>query len=50
MKAWIAEQLHYMASHFWIRKAEMVGKFLEQSIDVNPWAVYAMLGSYAFIA
>jgi len=50
LKPWVTKQLHYISSHFAIRNAELVGRILEQGTDVNPWAVYAMLGSYAFAA
>jgi hypothetical protein len=48
LKTWVIEQLHYIGSHFGIRNAALVGRILQQGIDVNPSAVYAMLGSYAF--
>jgi hypothetical protein len=50
LKTWVIKQLHYMGSHFGIRNAALVGQVLEQGRDVNPWTVYAMLGSYAFAA
>ena len=48
MKPWVIENLHYMSSHFHVRNAELIARILEQQTDVNPWKVYAMLGSYAF--
>lgn len=48
MKPWIIENLYYMSSHFHVRNAELVARLLERETDVNPWEVYAMLGSYAF--
>lgn len=48
MKPWIIKTLHYMSTHFHIRNAELVARILEQETDVDPWEVYAMLGSYAF--
>ena len=50
LKAWVIQQLHYMASHFNIRNAEAVAQILENGAVINPWAVYAILGSYAFVA
>jgi hypothetical protein len=50
LRSWIIEQLHYMGSHFGIRNAELVGQILDRGEKVDPWAVYAMLGSYAFVA
>lgn len=50
LRLWIIEQLHYMGSHFGIRNAELVGQILDRGDKIDPWAVYAMLGSYAFVA
>jgi hypothetical protein len=50
LKSWVIDQLHYMGSHFGIRNAELVGQILERGENLNPWAIYAMIGSYAFVA
>lgn len=50
LKPWVIKQLHHIGSHFGIRNAELICQILEKGVDVNPWAVYAMLGSYAFAA
>jgi len=50
MKSWILKQLHYIASHFYIRNAEVVAQILQHGTSANPWEVYATLGSYAFQA
>ena len=50
VRPWVIKQLHYIGSHFYIRNAEVVARILEREIDVCPWEVYAMLGSYAFNA
>jgi Fungal specific transcription factor domain len=51
LKAWVIRELHYIGSHFSIRNAELVAQMLENGTDLeNPWAVYAMLGGYAFAA
>lgn len=50
LKSWVINQLHYMGRHFHIRNAELVAQTLNRSDDVNPWRIYAMLGSYAFVA
>jgi hypothetical protein len=47
-RPWVIEQLHYIGSHFYIRNAELVAQTLEGGKDVDPWEIYAMLGSYAF--
>lgn len=48
MKPWVIKNLHYMSTHFHVRNAELVARILEQETDVDPWEIYAMLGSYAF--
>ena len=48
VKSWVLKQLRYISSHFYVRNAEAVAQILERETDVNPWEVYAMLGSYAF--
>jgi hypothetical protein len=50
LKSWVIGRLHYMGSHFGIRNAELVGQILERGENLNPWAVYALIGSYAFVA
>lgn len=50
VRPWVTEQLHFMGSHFYIRNAEVVAQILEQGVDLSPWEVYGMLGSYAFNA
>lgn len=49
-KLWIIDQLHFMASAVGIRNAEVVARLLEAGVRLNPWKVYALLGSYAFAA
>ena len=50
LRTYVINELQYMNSHFGIRNAGLVAQILEQGKDVNPWAIYAMLGSYAFVA
>lgn len=47
---WAIKQLHHMSDHFGIRNAVLVARILEIQADISPWAVYAMLGGYAFAA
>jgi hypothetical protein len=49
-KQWIISQLHFMSSAMGIKNAEVVAKILETGEKMNPWKVYALLGSYAFAA
>ncbi|KAG4433990.1 hypothetical protein IFR05_010539 [Cadophora sp. M221] len=50
IRSWCIKQLCYMSSHFGIRNAMLVAQILERNMKVDPWAVYAGLGSYAFVA
>ncbi len=50
VRAWCVTQLRFMATHFGIRNALFGAQILERGIDMDPWAVYAGLGSYAFVA
>ena len=51
VQPWVIKQLHYIGGHFCIRNAELVAQILEVGTDaINPWELYAMLGSYAFAA
>ena len=50
VRSWVIKQLHYIGSHFYTRNAQVVAQILERDIDLCPWEVYAMLGSYAFQA
>jgi len=50
LREWVTKQLHYMVRHFGIRNAKLVAGILDERTDTVPWAVYAMLGSYAFAA
>ncbi|KAH6678204.1 putative C6 transcription factor [Halenospora varia] len=50
LREWAIRQYHYISGHFSIRMAEAVCQILEEGGTVNPWTVYAMLGSYAFTA
>ena len=51
VREWVIKELHYIGCHFLIRNAELVAQMLENGPECeNPWAVYAMLGGYAFAA
>lgn len=50
MRLWIIQQLRQMGVHFSICNAELVAQILERGGELDPWNVYAMLGSYAFVA
>ncbi|TVY47376.1 hypothetical protein LOCC1_G007028 [Lachnellula occidentalis] len=50
MKPWVITQLHYIGEHYGIRNAELVARILEKGKEINPWSVYTLLGSYAFVA
>jgi hypothetical protein len=50
MKPWVIRQFCCMAEHYGIRKAELVASILKEGKQTNPWTVYSVLGSYAFVA
>ena len=50
VKSWVVKQLYHIGEHFDIRNAELIAKILESGKVVDPWSVYAILGSYAFAA
>jgi hypothetical protein len=49
IKQYAIQQLHFMADHHGIKNAQAVAKILESGERRNPWNVYALLGSYAFV-
>jgi hypothetical protein len=49
IKQYAIQQLHFMADHHGIENALAVAKILESEERKNPWNVYALLGSYAFV-
>ena len=50
IRTWIITQLSHMSKDLRVRNAEVVLTILNQGKLVEPWSVYAMLGSYAFVA
>ena len=51
LRTWVIKELHHIGEHFSIRNSELVAQMLENGTgSENPWAVYAMLGGYAFAA
>lgn len=49
IKEYAIQQLHFMADYHGIENALAVAKILESGEKRNPWNVYALLGSYAFV-
>ena len=50
IRQWVIKELRSMANEFRIPNANIVANMLERADGTSPWAVYAMLGSYAFAA
>lgn len=50
IKPWVLNQLRYISKQIGIRHAGTVADILEEEEPKEPWAVYAILGSYAFAA
>jgi hypothetical protein len=49
MKNYAIQQLRHIADYHAIKNASTVAKILESGERRNPWEVYALLGSYAFV-
>jgi hypothetical protein len=49
LKPWVIRRLRFMADHHGIENAARVADILESGENRDPWHVYAMLGSYAFV-
>jgi hypothetical protein len=49
LRLWVIDQLRFMADYHSIQKAAQVAEILQLGENRNPWAVYIMLGSYAFV-
>ena len=45
---WVINHLKFMSSEMGIQNAATIAKMLKSGEMVEPWRVYAMLGSYAF--
>ncbi|KAL8685327.1 MAG: hypothetical protein Q9218_007835 [Villophora microphyllina] len=50
VKPWVMKQLSYLSEDVGIRQAKDVADILKKGDGTSPWAVYTMLGSYAFAA
>ena len=50
IRPFVLQQLRSVADDCGIRNAAIVADTLESNEDMDPWDVYAMLGSYAFAA
>lgn len=49
LRLWVIDQLRFMADNHSIQKAAQVAEILQLGENRDPWAVYIMLGSYAFV-
>ena len=50
MRNWIIDRLHFIGSTIHIKEAGLMVGFLERREKINPWSLYAMIGSYSFSA
>ena len=50
IREWIVVQLRHMSRDTNVRNAELILTVLKRGEWVEPWSVYVMLGSYAFVA
>ncbi|KAJ5624777.1 hypothetical protein N7510_001086 [Penicillium lagena] len=49
-RAWIMQQLRHIHAHFGLHNSSVLVKLLESQMKIDPWNIYAMLGSYGFAA
>jgi hypothetical protein len=49
LRSWAIDQLLFMKDYHAIKNAAQVAEILKSGENKDPWLVYAMLGSYAFI-
>ena len=49
LKPWAIKQLRFMADYHGIENAALIVQILESGEKRDPWLVYAMLGTYAFV-
>jgi len=49
LRTWLIGRLRFLSTMN-IKEAKMAAEVLERNENVNPWTVYAMLGSYSFTA
>ena len=49
LRSWAIKQLRFMSEYHVIENAATVANVLESGERRDPWLVYAMLGSYAFV-
>ncbi|KAL9106340.1 MAG: hypothetical protein Q9227_008609 [Pyrenula ochraceoflavens] len=50
IRGWVLRQMRFMSDGLEIRNAGKIAQILDAAPETSPWAVYAMLGSYAFAA
>jgi hypothetical protein len=50
LRKWVICRLRFLSTAMNIAEAHMTAEVLEGNNDINPWTVYAMLGSYSFSA
>ncbi|KAL8660617.1 MAG: hypothetical protein Q9202_006362 [Teloschistes flavicans] len=50
IRPWVMKQLSFLCGFVGIRQARDVADILEKDAGIDPWAVWTMLGSYAFAA
>lgn len=48
LRIWVINCLHTMSADMGIKEAHLVAGILERREEINPWSVYAMIGSYSF--
>jgi hypothetical protein len=50
MRGWILDILDFLENRVGIREAKVAAGYLKRGEKINPWSVYAKIGSYSFSA
>ncbi|KAE9366494.1 hypothetical protein N431DRAFT_548373 [Stipitochalara longipes BDJ] len=50
MRGWILDMLDFMENSVGIKEATIAAGYLKRKEKINPWSVYAKIGSYCFSA
>jgi hypothetical protein len=50
MREWILNTLDFVENNVGIKEAAVAAGYLKRREKINPWSLYAMIGSYSFSA
>ncbi|CAL5866687.1 uncharacterized protein PFLUO_LOCUS897 [Penicillium psychrofluorescens] len=49
-RAWVKQQLRHIHAHYGVYNASVLVQLLESQTNIDPWNIFAMLGSYGLAA